>query len=864
MKKHDLPPDLLLRMFRWYCHPKLLSHIEGDLIELYRERVTTFGKRTADWRFLLDVLFLFRPGIIKSIDSPQLTPKGMYRNYLKVSLRNLAKNKAFSFINISGLSLGLTCSILTALWVHNEYRMDAFHEDADRLYAVTSTYHFGTEVNGSYGTPGLLADELKKMLPEVEYATGQVSWSGWHSFSAGDKKTKLPGNFGSGDFFKMFSHPLVAGNKEMALPNSQSIAISRKMATILFGSPELAIGQGVRHNNERDLKVTAVFEDMSNLSSEKFEFILHWDLFLEKNPWLKDWHNTGPGVFIKLREKADANALASKIQHFVKKYDTQYTTGDHLELALQPYTDKYLHSHFENGKISGGRIEYVRLFEAVALFILVIACINFMNLSTARSVTRAKEIGVRKVIGAVKASLMKQFYIEALLFTTISVLIALLLLKLFLPQFNFITGKSIPTPFTNGAFWAGIATLTLVTGLISGSYPALLLSSFKPIAILKNNIRVRSSGAFRKGLVVFQFSLSMIFIIAMIVTSRQLNFIQNKNIGYEKTNLIYLPITGTMTQGYNSFKNEALKVSGVSDVSFITQRPMEIDNSTNDVKWEGKSPDDKVKFTQAAVGYDFIRTMQSQLLLGRDFSEEFSDSASYIINETALKAIGYKGPIGMPLSLWGIEGQIIGVMKDFHFNSLYVPINPLVLRLKKKRPNGYMLIRTEAGQTATALAGLETLHDRLNPEFVFAHQFADEEYGAMYASEGVIKELSKYVATFAIFISCLGLLGLVIFTSEQRTKEVGIRKVLGASVPQIVGVLSKDFLALVILSSLIASPVAYYLMNDWLNAFEYRIGIQWWFFALASGGALVIALLTISFQSVKTATENPVKSLRSE
>jgi putative ABC transport system permease protein len=786
----------------------------------------------------------------------------MYRNYLKVSLRNLAKYKAFSFINIAGLSLGLACSILTALWVHNEYSIDAFHHNSDRLYAVTSAYHIETEVQGSYGTPGLLADELKKALPDVEYATG-YGWIMFRSFSAGDNKTKQPGNFAGSDFFRMFSYPLVAGNKNTALPDAQSIAISRKLATILFGSAGLAIGQGVRYENERDLTVTAVFEDLTDLSSEKFEFILHWDVFLESSPWLKDWHNSGPAVFVKLRPEADVEQVRSKIQHFIKAYDPQYVAADHLELGLQPFNEKYLFSKFENGRISGGRIEYVRLFEAVAVFLLIIACINFMNLSTARSVNRAKEIGVRKVIGALKRSLMHQFYMEAMLFSAISVLLAVVLIILFLPTFNSITGKNIPSPLSNGVFWTSIAVLAVITGFISGSYPALLLSSFKPISILKNNVRIKSSGAFRKALVVFQFTLTIVFIVSMIVTSQQVSFIQTKHLGYEKKNLLYVAITGTIGRGYNSFRNEVLKLRGISEVSFATQRPIEVDNTTNGVGWEGKSDDDKTKFTQLGVGHDFIRTMGMELLLGRDFSHDFSDSTNYIINETAWKATGYKDPIGMPLSLWGIKGHIIGVIKDFHFNTLYVPINPMVLRFKKT-PAGYLVIRTEAGKMTEALTGLEALHDKLNPEFVFAHQFADEEFAASYRSETMIKDLSKYVAILAVLISCLGLLGLVMFTTEQRTKEVGIRKVLGASVAQIVAVLSKDFLVLVIVSCLIASPVAWYLMNEWLSAFEYRIAISWTFFAFAASSALVVALLTIGIQSVKTAMDNPVRSLRSE
>jgi putative ABC transport system permease protein len=787
----------------------------------------------------------------------------MYRNYFKIALRNLMKNKAFSLINITGLSLGLMCSMLTALWVYNEYNIDCFHADAHRLYAVTSAQYSGDQVNGSYGTPALLADELKKVLPEVEYASG-YAWPVDHAFSSGENKTKQSGNYVGTDFFKIFSYPLLSGSAETALVNAQSIAISKKMATILFDSPELALGQTIRYENERDLTVTAVFDDPGDLSSEKFHYLLHWDLFLEENEWIKDWHNTGPGVFIKVREGSSESDIRSKLQHFVKKYDSQYTEADRVELGIQPYTEKYLYSNFDNGKIAGGRIAYVRVFEAVAIFILVIACINFMNLSTARSVNRAKEIAVRKVVGAFKGSLIKQFYIEAFVLTAISVLLALALLSLALPSFAMITAKPIHLPAGNATFWIGIVMLTLVTAFASGSYPALMLSSFKPASILKNNTRVKSSGVFRKALVVFQFALTMIFMVAMIVTSQQLDFIQNKDVGYQKTNLIYVPITGALSERYNAFKEEGLKLPGVKNISSISQKPVEIANTTGGVKWEGKAPDSDTKFTQAAVGYDFIETMQATLAQGRDFSEDFADSASYIINETALKTIGYKNPLGMPLSLWGINGQIIGVVKDFHFNSLYEPIIPLVLRLKTTKPSGEVLIRAEAGKTGAVLGGMKNLHDKLNPQFMFDYQFADQEYNTRYASENVIKDMAKFVAAFAVFISCMGLLGLVTFSAQQRTKELGIRKVLGASIGQIVGVLSKDFIVLILLGSVIASPFAYYFTSEWLNGFEYHISIRWWFFVLAAASALIIALVTIGIQAVKAALENPVRSLRAE
>ncbi len=568
----------------------------------------------------------------------------MLKNYFKIAFRNLWKNKSFSAINISGLALGLTCSILIFLWVKDEYSVDAFHKNRNRIYIVTSQEYVDNEINGSYDTPGLLGEEVKKVMPEVELACNYVGWNNFFTFSSGDKKMKQPGNFAGMDFFKIFSYPLLQGTAETALKDPESIAISQKMATNFFGSPAAAINKTLKFENYKELKVTAVFADIPDNSSEQFEYLINWDLFIEREPWVKDWNNSGPTTFVQLRTDADPALVESKLRHFIKSYSKNYSDVP-LELGLQRYDEKYLHSNFKDGYISGGRIEYVRLFSIVAIFILLIACINFMNLSTARSIKRAKEIGVRKVIGAVRPALMWQFLCEALLFTLLAVFISIILLVFLLPVFNNLTGKQIVSPFDDYIFWLSIAALTIITGCIAGSYPAFLLSSFKPIAVLKNNLKLTpASGWFRKGLVVFQFALSIIFIVGMIIISKQVDYIQTKNLGYHKNNLIYFPIKGNLAANFNLFKNETLKLPGIKDVSKISNRPVQIENSTGGVEWEGKAPGAGPNFTQVAIGYDFVKTMQAEIVQGRDFSKDFADSANYIINESALKKIGYKDP----------------------------------------------------------------------------------------------------------------------------------------------------------------------------------------------------------------------------
>lgn len=683
----------------------------------------------------------------------------MYKNYLTVGWRSILKSKIFSLINISGLSLGLTCSIFIALWVNDEYNMDAFHDDIDRIYHVTSVEYSGDEVNGSFDTPAPLAEELKKVMPEVEFACAR-SWGDFVTFAVNDKRIKFSGTFAGQDYFKIFSYPLVMGSRETALKSIDNIAISRSMANVLFGSPEAAMDKSVRFDNYRDLKVTAVFENFGDNSSQKFDYLCHWDFFLEREQWAKDWHNSGPDTYIKLHAGASEAAVRTKLREFLKAYDKEYSQLDRLELGLQPFKDTYLHSHFTEGKVTGGKIEYVHLFEFVAVFILLIACINFMNLSTARAMKRAKEIGVRKVNGAMKTSLVTQFMFEAIMFTMIAVSFSLILVQVLLPQFNLLSGKNIQSPLGNVNFWIGILVLTIITGIISGSYPAWLLSSFKALSVMKADFKFgHNSGYFRKGLVVLQFCLSMIFIAGMIVITRQVDFIHTTNLGYEKSNLVYVRISGEIANKFKVFKDELLKRPGIVSISDISQRPMQIENSTGGVDWEGKAPNTQPNFTQVAVGYDFVKTMNATLVYGRDFSEEYADSTSYIINETALKVIGYKDPIGMPLTFWGTKGTIVGVVKDFHFNSLHVAIQPLVIRLFK-RPWGYTLIRVDGSKMEEALASIEEFHNKFNPEFPFAHQFADEEYAYLYRSEQVVKQLSVCFAFLAIFISTLGLFGL--------------------------------------------------------------------------------------------------------
>ena len=788
----------------------------------------------------------------------------MFRNYIKTAWRNLVKNRAFSIINILGLTLGLTCSLLIMLWVYDERSIDAFHELDDRLYVVFERQYHDRVIDTYYNTPAMLAQELKIAFPEVEFAT-EMAWNELSTFEFNGKILKKEGNFASEDFFKIFSYPLLAGDADDALNGPVNIAISKTMAEDFFGSPGEAIGKSLRFQDRKDLKVTAVFDDITPQSSIQFDYLINWETFFEENSWAKDWGNNAPNTFVALKAGSDVENFRKNIVHFIDRFNKQ--EDFRIELDVQRYRDQYLHSDYEAGQLVGGRIQYVNLFSLIAGFIVLIACINFMNLTTARSFKRSKEIGVRKVVGAVRAALVRQFMGEALWIVVISFGLSLLLVALILPVFNTIVNKHIELPLNNVLFWTTLAGLALLTGIIAGSYPALYLSSFNPIRAFKGSLRFTQGALwFRKGLVVFQFVLSIILIIGTIVISQQVTHIQSANLGYDRENLIYVPLEGTLPAKYNVLKEQLLRSPGIQMVSVMSQQPTSITNGTGGVVWEGKTPGVMLQFTFAAAGYDFMKTMRLEMLEGRDFSKEFAtDSVGYIVNETALKIFGYKDPIGMPLTFWGKKGTIIGVVKDFYFNSLHVPIKPIVIRYGENLGYGCALVRTEPGKTREAVASIEKICRELNPQFPTQFQFSDEEYQKLYKSEHVISKLSNGFAVLAIFISCLGLLGLAMFTAEQRTKEIGIRKILGASMHSLFGLLSREMLIMVVISLIIASPLAWIGVNNWfLKEYAYRINVSWWIFPLAGAMAIMIALLTVSFQTIRALLVNPASSLRSE
>ncbi|MDR3693718.1 ABC transporter permease [Mucilaginibacter sp.] len=789
----------------------------------------------------------------------------MIQNYIKTAWRNLLRNRFFSVINVLGLALGVACSVLILLWVQNELSIDG--TQSPNLYRVYERPYYDHKVHGTYDTPGPLSAELKKRFPEIQYASA-MGFGELSTFQLGDKVLKMNGNSAGADYFKMFNYPLLAGNAKTALNSPVSLAISGKMAKAFFGSAQAAIGKVIRYQNRKNFTITAVFDNLPANAFNQFDFLTNWDTFLENNPWAGDMGNNGPPTYVTLRNDANPALAGKKIERF---FDVLFsinrsTATYYSDLALQPFNEWYLHNDLDSGKPTGGRIEYVNLFSIIAAFILLIACINFMNLTTARSIKRAREIGVRKAIGAERGSLITQFITESMMITMVAVCVSLIIIVLLLPFFNQVTGKQISLPFAQPVFWLKLAIITLITGLVSGSYPALFLSSFKPVKVLKGALKLDTgTTVFRKGLVVFQFVLSIVMITGTIVISRQVSFIESKNLGYDKANLVYMSSEGELAPRYEVFKNELLNKSNIESVSKVSAPPADMYGSTGAVGWIGKDTTKMDLFTQVGVGYDYIKTMKMKLLAGREFSKEYpTDSANYILNETALEITGYKNPIGMPFSLFGHSGKIIGIVQDYHFHSLHTPIGPLVLKAGEHIDPSSILIRFRPGHTKQALNDVQSIAKEINPAFPPAWFFVDDQYRQLYQDEQVIGKLSDAFSFLAIFISCLGLLGLAMFTAGQRVKEIGIRKVLGANLASLFTLLSGEFIWLVLMAFVIATPVTWYAMNKWLLNFAYHIPLTGWIFAASGALIILVALATVSFQTLKAALSNPVNSLRSE
>lgn len=787
----------------------------------------------------------------------------MFKNYLKTAWRHLLKNRRFTILNLIGLSTGLACTLLICLWVYDELSIDHFHKNDHHLFQVMENQPHEKGITTSNGTPALLADALKANMPEVENATVSTppSWFPKIALTTGNKSTKSAGIFAGQDYLQIFSYPLLQGNSRQVLQDKNSIVISSKLAQTLFGTTD-ALGKTITWQVDRFKKVSTVsgvLDELPANTSTQFDCLLPFDAFREiMNITALD--PQGPfNTFLVMKEGADIPAFNAKLSSFMTGLTKGSTTPRNL--FVQRYSDHYLHGNYENGVAAGGRISYVKLFSLIALFILVIACINFVNLSTAQASGRMKEMGIRKTIGANRLALVLQYLGESMLMTILALGIALLLVALLLPEFNRITGKALS--FSLSGTMVGIITgIALLTGILAGGYPALYLSGFNPLPVLKGKVP-GSPGQLmaRKGLVVFQFTLSVLFMVGVITVYRQIAYVQDKNPGYDKDNVVYFDVEGKVPEHIPEFLSALKRIPGVVNASAMVGNVLGAPSTG--CTWKGRGTTETIMCRPFMVNYDMIETLGIEMAAGRSFSRDYgADDSRIIFNEAAIKAMGIDNPVGKVIEFNGMKTEIAGVVKNFHFQSMHEVISPLFFRLDSL--NSTVMVKVKAGQTKAVLDALAAFYQHYNPGFAFDYKFLDEDYQAQYTAEKRVAALSKYFTALAILISCLGLFGLATFTAESRRKEISIRKVLGATATHVMMMLSGEFLRSVLIAVLIGLPLAWYCMDRWLHSFAYHIEVGAGVSLLVGITIVGITLLTVSFQAIRAALENPVKNLKAE
>ncbi|MGD9345301.1 MAG: ABC transporter permease [Candidatus Aminicenantes bacterium] len=785
----------------------------------------------------------------------------MIWNYLKITFRNIRRHKGYSFINIAGLSIGITACVLLLLWVQDEWSFDRFHENSDELYRVLLD-PMGASVTHEAVSPPVLAAKMKEDFSEVVNAA-RVSTSGTLLFKHGDKVFyERGGIFADPTFFKMFSFPFIQGDPATVFSDLHSIVITEDLASKYFGN-ENSMGKTLTINNKSDYKVTGVIKNSPHNSHLRFNYVRSFELLKEFGVDINSWGNVSFFTYVQLQKNCSSRDVDEKLKPMIEKEDP-----GHNLYYLQPLTQIHLRSNFNFDPAVTGNIMYIYIFTIAAVFILFIACINFMNLATARSGTRAKEVGMRKAVGAYRIDIIKQFFGESILLSFTALLFSVIMLQIFLPIFNELAGKELTLSRSGGIqIFLLLICIALFTGLLSGSYPALFLSSFKTVNVIKNLSRSGNKGyIFRKILVVTQFSLTIIILIGTIVVHKQLDHVRNQNLGYDKDYIICLPIRGEFGKEIDTAKAELLKNPNILDVTATSSLPTFIGSGTSGAWWEGKPDNLRIQMQFVSVDYNYLDTFKMEMAEGRFFSKDFESdkTESFVLNEAAIKSMGMNSPVGRQFAAIGRDrSTIIGVIKNFNYKSLHSEIEPLILVMD---PNWfrYACIRISSENIEETIAFLEKIWNKFSAGYPFDYTFLDDRIANLYKSEQSIGTLFHYFTILVIFIACQGLFGLASFTAEQRTKEIGIRKVLGAPVFSILLLLSKEFAKWVLLANIIAWPAAYIIMDKWLENFAYRTNIGMEIFFLSAGLALAIALITVSYQCIKAARTNPVNSLKYE
>ncbi|MCC6460418.1 MAG: ABC transporter permease [Saprospiraceae bacterium] len=790
----------------------------------------------------------------------------MLRNFLKIAWRNLLKNKAFSSINIAGLAIGMAVAMMIGLWMRDELSFNTCHQHYKRLAQVQVNLTFNDKTGSGDAIPLPVGLALRNDFASDFERVARASWNFDHLLSKGEKKIIREGVFCEPELLAMFSPEMLQGNYANALRDPHSIVLSDSLARTLFGDED-PLNQTIRLDQEVDLVVTGVFKDLPfNADLKEIKFYLPWALYLSQQDWVRNsqdnWENHSFQLFAQLRPGADMDAVSAKIRDVEKAHNK----NGNPELFLHAMPRWHLYSEFKDGKNIGGRIQFVWLFGIIGVFVLLLACINFMNLSTARSEKRAKEVGVRKTVGSGRGQLVLQFLSESMLIVFLSLLLAGVIVQLTLPGFNELAGKQISIPWAHPVFISAVAGFALLTGLLAGSYPAFYLSSFKPLKVLKGTFRAgRFASLPRQVLVVLQFTVSIALIIGTMVVFHQIQHAKNRPVGYSREGLLQVNISRALEGHYDALRQDLLNTGTVYDMSTASSPTTGVWSNQIGFDWEGKDPNALPMFGVVAGSHDFGRSIGWHIKEGRDFSRDFAtDTSALILNESAVALTGLKDVLGKTIRQDGKPYRVIGVVEDLVMESPYTPIKPTLFFLSYDWANLINVKLKPGVPVRDALQQVETVFAKHDPNSPFEFKFADDEYEAKFRSEERVGKLARLFAFLAVFISCLGLFGLSAYVAEQRTKEIGIRKVLGASVTNLWAMLSRDFVLLVLVACLIAAPLAWHYLNNWLSDYEYRVQLDWWVFALGGGLAIVVTLLTVSFQSVKAALANPIQSLRSE
>ncbi|MEP0987290.1 ABC transporter permease [Ekhidna sp.] len=789
----------------------------------------------------------------------------MLRNFFLISIRNLKKNGLYSFINISGLSIGIVCSVLILLWVADEVSYDKFLPKYDNLYQVWISSDFDDKVNNWQSVPLPTYEEMKVIDSNIKNSV-VTGWGGERLLTAGDVRITKRGYYVSEEFLEMFEFPLISGSHKEALKDPMSIVLSESLAKILFGDED-PIGKQVRLSDEGTLQVSAIVKDIPENSSFQFDYLATWKYRESVNEWVKDnktnWGNYSFQVFIELNDPSREVAVKQSIYDLLMEKDGEDGINKHF--FLHPMSDWRLYSSWDDtGKQAGGRSDYVQLFTAIAIVILIIACINFMNLATARSEKRAKEVGIRKSLGTNRTRLIYQFISESIFITFLAFLVAVILTELALPAYNTLVDKELFIDYSSPVFWLASFGIIVILGVIAGSYPAFYLSSFNPVETLKGTVKAgKGATTPRKVLVITQFGFSIVLIISTIVIFQQINLVKNRDLGYDQDLLIAVGLTNDLSDNYEVLKQELESSGAVESVTRSNSQITQI-NSNNFLGWPGKPEDKRVIFTTITTTYDYAKTMGIDMLMGRDFSKEFaSDSNAIVINKAALELMNLEDPIGTNLDLWGEKRKLIGVVDNVLMGSPYEPVKPMFLILDDW--GGYVSVRLKkTNDLQASLGALEEIFNRHNPAYPFEYNFADVEFERKFTTINLTRKLASLFATLAMIITGLGLFGLASYTAEQRIKEIGIRKVLGASIASLMGLMSKDFAKLVLISFFIAAPFAWYLLDEYLDRYTIRVDVTWWIFPLVGVIILLFAIAIVSDQARRAAKANPVKSLRNE